>query len=204
MKKRSWSLLLAVLLLFAFCIGASADKLSIKPLADPWDDPQNQTPDGGTYYADNDAGYIVIWETPECSVEGKYMLLNNGAALTVEYRVAYMDGVPWGFVTTKTLAPQEEDREDFSGWVLMTDLVDENGERAYAEPTPSPSPTPTPAPSATPQPANDKPSRPDAAITVGSTFNNAIVYTSVAIAVVALAVVAYLLIKHKALNKKEE
>ena len=205
MKKRWLSLLLIVLLLAALCVGASADKLTIKPVADPWDNPENLIPDGGTYYADNDAGYIVIWETPECSVEGKYMLLNNGAALTVEYRVAYMDGVPWGYVTTETLAAQEADREEFSGWVLMSDLVNENGERVYTEPaavTPTPSPEPTPAVSS--KPVSDMPQRPDEAITVGSTYNNAIVYTSVAIAVVALALVAYVLLKHKALNKKDD
>ena len=74
------------------------------------------------------------------------------------------------------------------------------------KPTPSgsePSPTPNNA-EPTPTPTLQLPQRPQEAITVSNTYNSAIVYTSVGIAVVALALVAYVLIKHKALNKKGE
>ena len=66
-------------------------------------------------------------------------------------------------------------------------------------------PTPTPNNAEpTPTPTLQLPQRPQEAITVSNTYNSAIVYTSVGIAVVALALVAYVLIKHKALNKKGE
>ena len=48
------------------------------------------------------------------------------------------------------------------------------------------------------------PERPKQAITVTATYNDAIVYTCIAITAGALALVAYVLIKHKALNKKGE
>ena len=93
MKKLLMTLLVMSMVLFS---GVSAyAELGIKPVADPWDDPNNLTPDGGTYYAYNEAGYIVAWETPECNTNGKYMLLDNNTKLEVEYRVSYMEDVPW-------------------------------------------------------------------------------------------------------------
>ena len=163
-----------VLVISAFMSVSAFADLPIKPVADPWDNPDNLEQDGATYYTYNEAGYVVVWETPECNVDGKYVLLNNRTELTVEYRVTYMESVPWGHVNIE-LAPDEEDKSElFSGWVLMTDLLDENGNPAAVIPpeipehpmisnpiVPKPTPTPTPS-SAEPTPPGicSTPSRP--------------------------------------------
>ena len=206
-----------VLVISAFMSVSAFADLPIKPVADPWDNPDNLEQDGATYYAYNEAGYVVVWETPECNVDGKYVLVNNRTELTVEYRVTYMESVPWGHVNIE-LASDEDKSELFSGWVLMADLLDENGKPAAVIPpeipehpmisnpiVPKPTPTPTPSSAEpTPTPTFQLPQRPQQAITVSNTYNSAIVYTSVGIAVVALALVAYVIFKHKALNKKGE
>lgn len=222
MKKKILSLAIALTVTVLMSVSAFAD-LTIKPVPDPWDDPSNQEADGASYYAHNEAGYVVVWETPECNVDGKYVLVKNKTELTVEYRVTYMESVPWGHVNIELEHEKDNESEIFSGWVLMTDLVDADGNPAAVmppeipdhpmisnpvsvKPTPSgsePSPTPNNAES-TPTPTLQLPQRPQEAITVSNTYNSAIVYTSVGIAVVALALVAYVLIKHKALNKKGE
>ena len=147
------------------------------------------------------------------------MLVKNNTELTVEYRVTYMESVPWGHVNIELEHEQDNKSELFSGWVLMSDLVDANGKPAaivppeipdhpmIANPVVTPEPTPTTTPSSTaptPTPTLRLPQRPDQASTVSNTYNSAIVYTSVAIAIIALALVVYVLIKHKALNKKGE
>ena len=127
-----------------------------------------------------------------------------------------MESVPWGHVTVESEPDKAGNTQSFSGWILMSDLVDADGVPAAVIPpkvpdhpmilnplptsTPEPEETPTPTPEATEQ----LPERPQQAITVSNTYNNAIVYTSVVIAVIALALVAYVLIKHKALNKNGE
>ena len=97
MKKKILSLALALAVTVLMSASAFAD-LAIKPVPDPWDDPSNQESDGASYYAYNEAGYVVVWETPECNVDGKYVLVKNNTELTVEYRVTYMESVPWGHV----------------------------------------------------------------------------------------------------------
>ena len=216
MKKKILSLALALTVTVLMSASAFAD-LAIKPVPDPWDDPSNQESDGASYYAYNEAGYVVVWETPECNVDGKYVLVKNNTELTVEYRVTYMESVPWGHVNIELEHEQDNKSELFSGWVLMTDLVDADGNPAAVMPPEIPdhpmisnpvvTPEPTPTPSSTdptPSPTLQLPQRPQQAITVSNTYNSAIVYTSVAIAVIALALVVYVLIKHKALNKKGE
>lgn len=208
MKKRILSVLLVLLTVSTVSISAFA----IKPIADPWDEPENLEEDGGTYYTNNESGYVVVWETPECSLELGYVLVENGTELTVEYRVKYMDSIPWGHVTVTQGADESGETRSFDGWVLMTDFVYEDGTPVFIAPEdipphpmivePQPTPVPTPVPEETPEPTTPVP--PDQAITIGNTYNNAIVYTSVAIAVVALLLVAYVLIKHKGLNKKGE
>ena len=205
-----------VLVISAFMSVSAFADLPIKPVADPWDNPDNLEQDGATYYTYNEAGYVVVWETPECNVDGKYVLLNNRTELTVEYRVTYMESVPWGHVNIELEHEKDNESEIFSGWVLMTDLVDADANPAAVMPPEIPDhpmisnpvsvkPTPTPNNAEpTPTPTLQLPQRPQEAITVSNTYNSAIVYTSVGIAVVALALVAYVLIKHKALNKKGE
>ena len=213
MKKK----LLLILLVFSMALfsGISAyAELGIKPVADPWDDPNNQISDGGTYYAYNEAGYIVAWETPECSTNGKYMLLDNNTKLKVEYRVSYMEDIPWGYISVELDADETGSRLRFDGWVLMSDLVDEDGNPAAVVPPEIPEhpmiadpirveePEVSEAPEATPTPTTPVP--PKQAINIGTTYNNAIVYTSVVIAVIAIAFAILVLVKHKALNKKGE
>lgn len=218
MKKKMLSFALALAVTVLMSASAYAD-LAIKPVPDPWDDPGNQEADGASYYAYNSAGYVVVWETPECNVDGKYVLVKNNTELTVEYRVTYMESVPWGHVNIELEHEQDNKSELFSGWVLMSDLLDADGNPAavvppeipdhpmISNPVVTPEPTPTPTPSSTnpvPTPTLQLPQRPQQAITVSNTYNSAIVYTSVAIAIIALALVVYVLIKHKALNKKGE
>lgn len=207
MKKKLLFALVLLLVVAALPISASAE-LGIKPVADPWDDPNNLIKDGAVYTAYNEDGYIVAWETPECDVNGKYMLIKNDTEMKVEYRVSYMGDVPWGHVTVKN-----DGDEDFAGWVLMSDLLGADGKPAaeapvkipdhpmIADPTPEPSEEPE-NPEATPTPT--VPVRPEQAINISNTYNSAIVYTSVAIAAVAIAFAILVFVKHKALNKKGE
>ena len=212
--KKKLLLILLVLSVSLFSGVSAYAELGIKPVADPWDDPNNLIPDGGTYYAYNEAGYIVAWETPECDTNGKYMLIDNNTELEVEYRVSYMGDVPWGHVSLELAAGEDGAARSFDGWVLMSDLLDENGKPAAVVPPEIPEhpmiadpirveePEETEQPDATPEPTTPVP--PKQAINISNTYNNAIVYTSVAIAVIAIAFAILVLVKHKALNKKGE
>ena len=174
-------ILVLVLLLTAAALPLSASaELALKPVADPWDDPNNLIKDGQTYTAFNEDGYIVAWETPECNLNGKYMLIKNDTELKVEYRVSYMGDVPWGHVTVAA-----DDGESFTGWVLMSDLLGADGKPAAQAPVkvpdhpmiadPKPEPTEEPEnPEATPTPT--VPVRPEQAISINNTYNAAIVY----------------------------
>lgn len=207
MKNKLLFVLVMLLMIAALPLSASAE-LGLKPVADPWDDPNNLIKDGATYTAYNEDGYIVAWETPECDVNGKYMLIENDTQLKVEYRVSYMGDVPWGHVEVAA-----DGGESFAGWVLMSDLLDADGKPAAEAPVkvpdhpmianPTPAPTEEPEnPEETPEPT--VPVRPAQAININNTYNAAIVYTSVAIAAVAIAFAILVLVKHKALNKKGE
>lgn len=212
--KKKLLLILLVLSVSLFSGVSAYAELGIKPVADPWDDPNNLIPDGGTYYAYNEAGYIVAWETPECDTNGKYMLIDNDTELEVGYRVSYMGDVPWGHISLELDADETGAVRSFDGWVLMSDLLDENGKPAavvppeipehpvIADPIREEEPEETEQPDATPEPTTPVP--PKQAINISNTYNNAIVYTSVAIAVIAIAFAILVLVKHKALNKKGE
>ena len=133
MKKKILSLALTLTVTVLMSASAFAD-LTIKPVPDPWDEPSNHEADGASYYAYNEAGYVVVWETPECNVDGKYVLVKNKTELTVEYRVTYMESVPWGHVNIELEHEKDNESELFSGWVLMTDLVDADGNPAAVMP----------------------------------------------------------------------
>lgn len=205
--------ILALLLIAALLLPISAYAAPIKPVADPWDDPENLEVDGESYSASGGDGYVVIWETPECDVDGAHLIVENGVELVVDYKITYMDSVPWGHVSVE-LDPDEDGRpESFAGWVLMADLVDLRGEPAAvrqpaipAHPmipnSTEPQETPQPTPSA--QQIPSRPQKPAEAITIGNTYNNVIIYTSLGIAVLALVLVLGVIIRHKALNKKGE
>ncbi|MDO4816524.1 MAG: hypothetical protein Q4A83_08005 [Bacillota bacterium] len=213
--KKLLTFALAIIIMLSISGTALAD-LPLKPVADPWDDPANLIEDGNIYYTCNDAGYVVVWETPACELDGQYLLLDNNTGVLVDYQVKYMDEIPWGRVSVTTTDAETGESTEFIGWVLMTDLRFKDGTPAFELPLvvpphpmiPDPIPVPTEEPEETEaieSPAvTTVPQRPDEAITVSNTYNNAIVYSSIAIAVGALALVAYVLIKHKALNKKGE
>lgn len=207
MKNKLQFVLVLLLIAAALPLSASAE-LGLKPVADPWDDPNNLTKDGETYTAYNEDGYIVAWETPECDVNGKYMLIKNDTELKVEYRVSYMGDVPWGHVTVAA-----DDGGSFTGWVLMSDLLGADGKPAAQAPVSVPEhpmiADPTPEPTADQnqteaEPTPTVPVRPQQAININNTYNAAIVYTSIAIAAAAIAFAILVLVKHKALNKKGE
>ena len=172
MKNKLIFVLVLLLMAAALPLSASAE-LGLKPVADPWDDPNNLIKDGQTYTAYNDDGYIVAWETPECDVNGKYMLIKNDTELKVEYRVSYMGDVPWGHVTVSA-----DNGESFTGWVLMSDLLGADGKPAaqapievpdhpmIADPTPEPTEEPDEA-EVTPTPT--VPVRPEQAISINNT-----------------------------------
>ena len=208
MIKKPLSLVLAVFIMLILCGSALAAPL--KPVADPWDDPNNLVNDGETYYTSNEVGYVIVWETPACSNDGKYLILNNGMKLKVEHRLTYMDNTPWGHVTVPNGTAKDGTQKYFSGWILMTDLVDINGDPVVKLTPVIPehpmiqNPESTAAPIPTPEATEAIPQTPTQAITIVTTYNNAIVYTSVAIAVIAVVLVVIVLVKHKAVNKKGE
>lgn len=213
--KKLLTFALAIIIMISLSGTALAD-LPLKPVDDPWDNPENLVKDGNNYYTSNEIGYVVVWETPACELDGQYLLLDNEVEVLVDYRVKYMDEIPWGRTTVTTTDAETGESVEFSGWILMTDLLNEDGTPAFELPLvvpphpmiPDPSPAPTEEPeesTATESPeATTVPQRPNEAITISNTYNSAIVYTCIAIAVGALALVAYVLIKHKALNKKGE
>ena len=84
----------------------------------------------------------------------------------------------------------------YEGWVMMSDLLDSNGEPAYVPSAETEAVEETAYPEATPAA--------DGIVSVSNSYNNAIVYTCLAIAAGALALVAYVIIKHKAFNEKGE
>ena len=208
----------ALTVVLTLCLGGTAfADLPIKPVDDPWNNPENLIKDGNIYLTYNEAGYVVVWETPACDLDGKYILLNNNSSVLVDDQVKYMDAIPWGSVGVMVTDSETGERKEFRSWILMTDLRFPDGTPAFEIPPeipehpmiPDPIPVPTQEPEATPVPTEEPaetpvPQRPEEAITVNTTFNRAIVYTSVAIAAAALALVAFVLIKHKALNKKGE
>lgn len=206
-----------LLIVLALCFAVSPAAFAIDVIGDaPWDDEENQIPDKGLYFAHSpDDGYVVLWATPECNISDGYLIVPDGTEMVVSCRVSYMEGTPWGKITVPSGVDENGNKVYFEGWVLMSDLRDINGEPAYVEPVTepgvspepivSPEPTDEPTPSTEPQPSETLvPQRPAQAITVTNTYNNAIVYTCIAITVGALALVAYVLIKHKVLNKKGE
>ena len=211
MRKR-W-LAVFIILAFSVILPMQALAAAIKPVADPWDDPKNLKKDGGTYLTNGRSGYVIVWETPECSVDGEYVLLNNDTQIVVEHRVTYMEGAPWGHVSLELAPDKDGNVKSFAGWVLMTELLNEDGSPAAVLPpeipehpmikNPEPAVSFTPAaPETTPQVLN--PQTPSQAITISNTYNNAIVYTSIGIAAAAVIIVIIVLIKHKAVNKNGE
>lgn len=206
----------AFVMAFVLCFAVSSSAFAIDVIGDaPWDNEENQIPDNGVYFAHSpDKEYVVLWVTPECNVEDGYLIVPNGTQMVVSCRVSYMDGTPWGKIAIPNGVDAMGYRVYFEGWVLMSDLHNTSGEPAYVDPDPEPTPSPEvtddPAPSPSPSQEPDEPQetvvpeRPDQAITVTDTYNDAIVYTCMAITAGALALVAYVLIKHKALNKKGE
>lgn len=196
-------------MILTLCLAASpAAFAAIDIVGDaPWDDESNQVPDNRTYTAhSNEKDYVVLWATPECVVEEGYLIVPDGTQMVVTCRVSYMEGTPWGKVSVPNGTDDQGVPIFFDGWVLMSELLDEEGKPAFVEESAEPEPSEQPEPSERPEtPENTVvPERPKQAITVAATYNNAIVYTCVAITAGALALVAYVLIKHKALNKKGE
>ena len=203
MAKKLLTAMLSIIFALSVAVSASAEVVTIQPVTNPWDDPAYLEVDGGIYYANNDEGRVVIWETPECNRDAQYIMVDNGTALLIDYRIRYMNNIPWGSTNFDT---KDEDGNTvrFQGWVQMSDLTDAEGNpvvMVIPDHPEIPNPVSTSNLSADEQKA---PEPPKEAITVSKSYNEAVIYTAVGIAVVAIALDVYLIIKHKALNKKGE
>lgn len=200
MKKKAVGIILVLLIAVMITGSALADISSIKPAGNTWENPENLVKNGEEYLTGGSNGYVVVWVAPECNVDGEYIMVENERPVVVIATFARSGDVPWGQVKIDIGVDENGETLYYDGWVMMSELLDENGEAVYTPPEESEpvSSEVTPAPE-TPMPTES--ANPEGVVSVSNTYNNAIVYTSLAFSVGALALVAYVLIKHKALNK---
>ncbi len=197
MYKKIFRIIFVLLIAFIITGSAFAD---IKPAGNTWENPDNLVEDGGSYLTGNSDGYVVVWEAPECNVDGEYIIVENDLPVIITATFARTGDVPWGQVKIEIGLDENGEPIYYEGWIMMSDLLDSTGSPAYVPPeeTEDPDASATDAPE-TAVPAET--ANPDGVVNVSNTYNKAIVYTCIAITACALALVAYVLIKHKALNK---
>ncbi len=188
-------------LIIAILITGSAFADITKPVGNLWENPDNLVKNGETYLTGSSDGYVIIWEAPECNVDGEYIIVENDLPVVITATFARTGDVPWGQVSIDIGLNEEGEHVYYEGWVMMSDLLDSTGAPAYVPPAETENVDEQTA-AETPMPTESQ--NPDGAVNVSNAYNNAIVYTCLAIAAGALALVAYVLIKHKALNRKGE
>ena len=198
MKRKFLSIVFVMIISLAISVSALAD---IKPVGNLWDNPDNLVQNGGTYTTGSESGFVVVWEKPECNVDGGYIIVGNKLPVVITATFARVGDVPWGQVKVDMGLDENGEPTYYEGWVMMSDLLDSTGAPAYTPPAETEAVEATDAPET--EAPTESPSH-DGVVDVSNTYNNAIVYTCLAIAAGALALVAYVLIKHQALNKKGE
>lgn len=203
MYKKALKISFALLVAIMITVSAFADITDIKPAGNTWENPDNLVSNGGAYLTGNSDGYVVVWEAPECNVDGEYIIVENDLPVIITATFARTGDVPWGQVKIEIGLDENGEPIYYEGWVMMSDLLDSTGSPAYVPPEETEnveaSETDAPETSAPTETANL-----DGVVNVSNTYNSAIVYTCLAIAAGALILVAYVLVKHKALNKKGE
>lgn len=198
MNKKILGIVLVLMLVFVFTSTAFAD--IIKPAGNLWENPDNLVKDGETYLTGSSDGYVIVWEAPECNVDGEYIIVENDLPVIITATFARTGDVPWGQVKIDIGLDENEEPIYYEGWVMMSDLLDSTGSPAYVPPVESDTMDNT----ATETPVPTENLSNDGVVNISNTYNSAIVWTSLAIAAGALALVAVVLIKHKALNRKCE
>lgn len=192
MEKRISSIIFIVVIALVITGTAFAD---IKPAGNAWENPDILVENGEGYLTGSPEGYVVVWEKPERDVDGEYMIVENDLPVIIKATLTYRNDVPWGQVQIDCGKDANGETVYYEGWVMMSDLLDSTGSPAYVAPLEAQEITPTQAPSET-ENANG------GIVKISNSYNNAIVYTCLAIAAGALALVAYVIIKHKAFNEK--
>lgn len=192
MDKRISSIIFIVVIALVITGTAFAD---IKPAGNAWENPDILVENGEGYLTGSPEGYVVVWEKPERDVDGEYMIVENDLPVIIKATLTYRNDVPWGQVQIDCGKDANGETVYYEGWVMMSDLLDSTGSPAYVAPLEAQEITPTQAPSET-ESANG------GIVKISNSYNNAIVYTCLAIAAGALALVAYVIIKHKAFNEK--
>lgn len=192
MDKRLSSMIFAVIIALAITVTAFAD---IKPAGNAWENPDILVENGEGYFTKSP--YVAVWEKPECDVGGEYLIVDEGLPVIITATLSYKDDVPWGKVQIECGNDANGEPVYYEGWVMMSDLLDKDGDPAYVAPDTAAEGSATVAPE---QAAADGGS----IVSVSNSYNNAIVFSCLAIAAGALAIVAYVLIKHQAINTKAE
>jgi len=173
-------------LLFILVLTLQGGAFAIKPVTEPWNEPENLDPDGSLYTVNGEDGYAVIWETPECNLDGKYLLVENGTELVIDNCLKQKDSEPWGYGSV------ESEDGSFSGWILMSDLIPADSKDTVAPATP------------VAEQGDITPEPPAEALTSVCTYNRAIVFTCIAVTAVAVTLMIVVFVKNKAVNKKGE
>lgn len=192
MRKRISSLIFAVVIALAITITAFAD---IKPAGNAWENPDILVANGEGYFTKSP--YVVVWEAPECDVDSEYLIVDEGLPVIITATLSYRNDVPWGKVRIECGSDPNGQPVYYEGWVMMSDLLDKDGNPAYAAPETDAEVEPSEAPIVTAQPG-------EGIVSVSNSYNTAIVFSCLAIAAGALALVAYVIIKHQAFNTKGE
>ena len=192
MDKRLTSIIFIVLIALIITGTAFAD---IKPVGNAWENPDILVENGEGYFTKSP--YVAVWEKPECNVDGEYLIVDEGLPVIITATLSYKNDVPWGKVQIDCGKDANGETVYYEGWVMMSDLLDKDGNPAYT------APEATEEISATAAPAQTEAEN-GSIVSVSNNYNNAIVFTSLAIAAGALAIVAYVLIKHQAINTKAE
>lgn len=192
MDKRISSIIFIVVIALVITGTAFAD---IKPAGNAWENPDILEENGEGYLTGSPDGYVVVWEKPERDVDGEYMIVENDLPVIIKATLTYRNDVPWGQVQIDCGKDANGETVYYEGWVMMSDLLDSTGSPAYVAPAPTEEVAETEAPVETEEVSGS-------IVSVSNSYNNAIVYTCLAIAAGALALVAYVIIKHQAINEK--
>lgn len=192
MDKRISSIIFIVVIALVITGTAFAD---IKPAGNAWENPDVLVENGEGYLTGSSEGYVVVWEKPERNVDGEYMIVENDLPVIIKATLTYRDDVPWGQVQIDCGKDANGEPVYYEGWVMMSDLLDSTGAPAYVAPAETEEIVPTETPV-------EEEGTNGGIVKVSNSYNNAIVYTCLAIAAGALALVAYVIVKHQAFNEK--